>query len=171
MVWLIKEGDIRRNGSWSQSKKGEPPSKQQKAERTIAEAVVKDYLNPLHCHHLSNEHDIPVAGEQTYLEKIKTKGKKERKKRERPVSIGWTSGQVVTRVAKRQRMEDELKARAGAAERAAPAVGHPNLKEELQWENRIVKLREWEDAALQGRYGQQVPTTWGAAGYNVGRLG
>lgn len=92
------------------------------------EAVVKDYLNPLHCHHLSNKHDIPIAGKQTYLEKMKTKGKKEKKKRERPVSIGWTSKQVVTRVAKRQRMEDELQARAGAEKRAAPAVGHPNLK-------------------------------------------
>ncbi len=74
------------------SKKGKPLSKQQKTEQTVAQAVVKDHLNPLHCHHFSNEHAIPVADERTYLEKIKTKGEKARKKRERHVDMGWTSG-------------------------------------------------------------------------------
>lgn len=60
------------------------------------------------------------------------------------------ANQVARRAVEIQRIEDELRARVEAAERAAAAVGHPDLEEEeVQWENRMAKLREMEDAVLQ----------------------
>lgn len=61
------------------------------------------------------------------------------------------ANQVARRAVEIQRIEDELQARVEAAERAAAAVGHPDLEEEeeVQWENRMAKLREMEDAVLQ----------------------
>lgn len=49
-------------------------------------------------------------------------------------------------------MEDKLRVRAEAAERAAAAAGPPDLEEEkVQWENRIAEPRKRKDAVLQGQ--------------------
>lgn len=73
--------------------------------------------------------------------------------------------EAATRAAKRQRMEDELRARVKEAERAAAAKGHPDLEEEeAQWENRMAELRQREDAVLQGQ-------VWTPSSNNLGGAG
>ena len=68
-------------------------------------------------------------------------------------------------------MEDELRARAEVAERVAAAVGHPDLEEEeVQWEIGWRSSAKDRMRSCKDMYGQQVPTTWVAPGYNVGWL-
>ena len=89
LVWLTKEGDIRRSGSWFQSKKGRRPQSSKNSSGPSRRWCSRTISNP-YCHNLSNKHDIPVAGERTHLERMKTKGKKARKKRDGAVRMRWT---------------------------------------------------------------------------------
>ncbi|MCJ1349624.1 hypothetical protein MMC31_007865 [Peltigera leucophlebia] len=87
----------------------------------------------------------------------------EKAQRARQLEMGQAD-QVATRAAKGQRVENELRARVEAAQRAAAAVGHPGLEEEeVQWEN-MTELRKREDAVLQGQ-------VWATGSINLGGSG
>lgn len=62
-------------------------------------------------------------------------------------------------------MEDELRGRVEAAERAAAAARHPDLEEdEAQWEDRMAELRQRGNAILQGQVWAPNPPNFGGAG-------
>lgn len=57
-----------------------------KLERAVTQMLINNSPKPLHRRHLSHEHDIPVAGERKFSEKLRLKDQEAKKRRGRAFS-------------------------------------------------------------------------------------